>query len=168
MRALGVTRALGVARALLAFGLDDAPVSMHLVGYSPGERATLEVRVGKRSLAVKAYAEDPTRATLVVLLTAMLDLSADCLHPDIRTGYVQATITRASQLRPDLVSVDLKVLGGLGAFVANPKRKALEVDLDQVSFSLGPHKSVTLRCEKSLCAKLLGVDNVPQQPISLP
>ena len=97
-------------------------------------------------------------ATLVVLLTAMLDSSADCLHPDIRTGYVQVTITRASQLRPELVSVDLKVLGGLGAFVGNPKRKAPEVDLDQASFFLGPHKSVTLRCEMSLCAKLLGVD----------
>ena len=60
MRALGVTRTLGLARALLAWGLDDAPVSMHLVGYSPGERATLEVRVAQHRLAVKAYAEDPT------------------------------------------------------------------------------------------------------------
>ena len=56
MRALGVTRALGLARALFASGLGDAPVAMHLVGYSPGERATLEVRVGQRRLAVKAYA----------------------------------------------------------------------------------------------------------------
>src|SRR2546421_7052171 len=54
MRALGVTRALGLARALLALGLEDAPVAMHLVGYSPGERATLEVRVGQRRLAVQA------------------------------------------------------------------------------------------------------------------
>ena len=58
MRALGVTRALGLARALLALGLEDAPVAMSLVGYSPGARATLEVRVGQRRLAVKAYAED--------------------------------------------------------------------------------------------------------------
>ncbi len=77
MRALGVTRALGLARALLALGLEDAPVAMHLVGYSPGERATLEVRVGQRRLAVKAYAADPTPEVVLYQALAAAGLSGD-------------------------------------------------------------------------------------------
>src|SRR5438046_3883658 len=77
MRALGVTRALGLARALFASGLEDAPVAMHLVGYSPGERATLEVRVGQRRLAVKAYAEDPTPEAILYQALAAAGLSGD-------------------------------------------------------------------------------------------
>ena len=77
MRALGVTRALGLARALLALGLEDAPVAMHLVGYSPGERATLEVRVGQRRLAVKAYAADPTPEVVLYRALAAAGLSGD-------------------------------------------------------------------------------------------
>lgn len=60
VRALGVTRALGLARTVLALGLEDGPVSVQLLGYTPGARATLELRVGPRRLAVKAYATDPT------------------------------------------------------------------------------------------------------------
>jgi len=77
MRALGVTRALGLARALFASGLEDAPVTMQLVGYSPGERATLEVRVGRRRLAVKAYAEDPTPEAVLYQALAAAGLSGD-------------------------------------------------------------------------------------------
>ena len=77
MRALGVSRALGLARALLALGLEDAPVAMNLVGYSPGSRATLEVRVGQRRLAVKAYAEDPTPEAILYQALAAAGLSGD-------------------------------------------------------------------------------------------
>ena len=77
MRALGVTRALGLARALLALGLEDAPVAMNLVGYSPGARATLEVRVGQRRLAVKAYAEDPTPEVVLYQALAAAGLSGN-------------------------------------------------------------------------------------------
>ena len=77
MRALGVSRALGLARALLALGLEDAPVAMNLVGYSPGSRATLEVRVGQRRLAVKAYAEDPTPEAVLYQALAAAGLSGD-------------------------------------------------------------------------------------------
>ncbi len=38
----------------------DLPDDAALRGYSPGARATLEVRVGQRRFAVKAYADDPT------------------------------------------------------------------------------------------------------------
>jgi len=77
MRALGVTRALGLARALLALGLEDAPVAMNLVGYSPGARATLEVRVGQRRFAVKAYADDPTPEVVLYQALAAAGLSGD-------------------------------------------------------------------------------------------
>jgi len=77
MRALGVTRTLGLARELLASRLDDAPVSMQLVGYSPGERATLEVRVAQRRLAVKAYAEDPTPEVVLYQALAAAGLAGD-------------------------------------------------------------------------------------------
>ena len=77
MRALGVTRALGLARALFAPGLEDAPVAMQLVGYSPGERATLEVRVGQRRLAVKAYAQDPTPEVVLYHALAAAGLAGD-------------------------------------------------------------------------------------------
>ena len=77
MRALGVTRTLGLARELLASQLDDAPVSMQLVGYSPGERATLEVRVAQRRLAVKAYAEDPTPEVVLYQALAAAGLAGD-------------------------------------------------------------------------------------------
>jgi aminoglycoside phosphotransferase (APT) family kinase protein len=77
MRALGVTRALGLARALLALGLEDAPVSMHLVGYTPGARATLDVRVGQRRFAVKAYAEDPTPEAVLYQAIAAAGVSGD-------------------------------------------------------------------------------------------
>src|SRR5437667_347900 len=77
MRTLGVTRALGLVRALFASGLEDAPVTMQLVGYSPGERATLEVGVGQRHLAVKAYAEDPTPEVVLYQALAAAGLSGD-------------------------------------------------------------------------------------------
>ena len=77
MRTLGVTRALGLVRALFASGLEDAPVTMQLVGYSPGERATLEVGVGQRHLAVKAYAEDPTPEVVLYQALAAAGLAGD-------------------------------------------------------------------------------------------
>lgn len=55
---LAAIRAMGVARALPALGLADRPVELVLCGYTPGDRATLEVR-GPLHLAIKAYAEDP-------------------------------------------------------------------------------------------------------------
>ena len=55
---LAVIRAVGLARAIPALGLADEPVELVLRGYTPGSRATLEVRVGSRRFAVKAYAWD--------------------------------------------------------------------------------------------------------------
>src|SRR5436190_551029 len=52
-------RALGLAAAIPALGLDDRPVELTLRGYTPGLRATLEVRAGDRHFALKLYAEDP-------------------------------------------------------------------------------------------------------------
>jgi len=54
-------RAHGVAAAIPSLGLNDRPVEVRLCGYTPGERATLEVRAGPRRVAVKAYANNPVR-----------------------------------------------------------------------------------------------------------
>src|SRR5437867_5751793 len=52
-------RAVGLAAAIPALGLDDRPVELTLRGYTPGSRATFEVRAGDRHFALKLYAEDP-------------------------------------------------------------------------------------------------------------
>src|SRR3989441_4361754 len=57
--ALAAIRALGLAAAVPALGLDDRPVELTLRGYTPGSRATFEVRAGDRHFALKLYAEDP-------------------------------------------------------------------------------------------------------------
>ena len=57
--ALAVFRAQGLAAALPSLALDDGPVELLLRGYTPGKRATFEVRAGHRRLAVKAYAKQP-------------------------------------------------------------------------------------------------------------
>src|SRR5919197_2295200 len=56
---LAAIRAVGLARAIPALGLEDGPVELLLCGYTPGDRATLEARAGQRRFAVKAYVEDP-------------------------------------------------------------------------------------------------------------
>ena len=56
---LAAIRAVGLARALPSLGLGDDTVELVLRGYTPGERATFEARVGSRRFAVKAYASDP-------------------------------------------------------------------------------------------------------------
>lgn len=57
--ALVAMRALGLAGAIPALGLDGSSVQLVLRRYHPACRATLEARVGYRRFAVKAYAEDP-------------------------------------------------------------------------------------------------------------
>jgi hypothetical protein len=49
----------GLSAALPALGLERVFHRALLRGYTPGSRATLEVRAGQRRLAVKAYAADP-------------------------------------------------------------------------------------------------------------
>jgi hypothetical protein len=56
---LAVIRSRGLDAAVPSLGLGD-PDEVLLCGYSPGDRATLEVRAGGRHVAVKVYAEDPT------------------------------------------------------------------------------------------------------------
>lgn len=56
---LAAIRAVGLARAIPSLGLGDDTVELVLRGYTPGERATFEARVGSRRFAVKAYASDP-------------------------------------------------------------------------------------------------------------
>src|SRR3989441_12511843 len=56
---LAAIRAWGLAVAIPALGLGDRPVELTLRGYTPGSRATLEVRAGDRHFALKLYAEDP-------------------------------------------------------------------------------------------------------------
>jgi hypothetical protein len=73
---LAAIRAVGVAGALPALGLDERPVEVLLRGYTPGSRATLEVRTGRRRLAVKAYAEDPAPEAELYRALAAAGLSA--------------------------------------------------------------------------------------------
>ena len=49
---------MGLARAIPALKLSDAPVELLLRGYKPGARATFEARVEGRRFAVKAYASN--------------------------------------------------------------------------------------------------------------
>jgi len=56
---LAAIRALGVSEALPGLDLKDGPLTISLRGYTPGRRATLEVRAGARRLAIKAWARDP-------------------------------------------------------------------------------------------------------------
>jgi phosphotransferase family enzyme len=56
---LTAIRSRGLARAIPSLGIDDSPVEVRLCGYTPGQRATLEVRAGSRRVAVKAYATNP-------------------------------------------------------------------------------------------------------------
>ena len=58
----------GLAAAMPELGLGDGPIDLMLCGYTPGSRATLEVRTEDRRFAVKAYADDP--ASEVVLYQA--------------------------------------------------------------------------------------------------
>src|SRR5216117_1021526 len=56
---VGAIRALGLARAIPALGLDGRGVELVLRGYTPGSRATIEVRAEQRHFVVKAYTADP-------------------------------------------------------------------------------------------------------------
>jgi len=56
--ALGVIRAVGLARAIPSLGLPDDPIELILRSYKPAARATFEARAGDRRFAVKAYASD--------------------------------------------------------------------------------------------------------------
>ncbi len=74
---------LGLARALPALQLADAPVELVNRGYTEGSRITLEARVGGQRFAVKAYADDPTdEAVLYQSLTdAGLTGNSHCQAP---------------------------------------------------------------------------------------
>ncbi len=57
--ALVAILATGLAGVLPALEFDDRHTEVALRGYTPGSRATFEVRTARRHFAVKAYAEDP-------------------------------------------------------------------------------------------------------------
>ncbi len=58
--ALAAIRSAGLSTTFPALGLDNQPVQFLMRRYHPGSRAAIEVRVGPRRFALKAYAEDPT------------------------------------------------------------------------------------------------------------
>jgi hypothetical protein len=75
-------RAAGLAVAMPALALPDAPVELLLCGYTPGSRVTLEVRAADRHFAVKAYADDPTpEAVLYQAFAAALAGATDIAVP---------------------------------------------------------------------------------------
>lgn len=57
--AIVATLAAGLASAIPALALEDRNADLLLRGYTPGKRATFELRAGHHRFAVKAYAEDP-------------------------------------------------------------------------------------------------------------
>ena len=74
---LSAIRAVGLARAIPALGLGDGPIRLTLYGYTPGERATLEARVGQRRFAVKIYAEDPASEAALYQALGTAGLAGD-------------------------------------------------------------------------------------------
>src|SRR5438093_13263126 len=56
---VGAIRALGLARAIPALGLDGRGIELALRGYTPGSRATIAACAGNPRFVVKAYAADP-------------------------------------------------------------------------------------------------------------
>lgn len=52
-----------------------SPVELSLRGYSPGSRATVEARVGRHRIAVKAYADDPAREAALYRALAAAELA---------------------------------------------------------------------------------------------
>lgn len=57
--ALEAIQATGLTGAIPVLDLNGHPVELALLGYTPGRRATIEVRAGNRRYVIKAYAEDP-------------------------------------------------------------------------------------------------------------
>jgi len=72
---LAAIRAGGLTRAIPALGLE--PVDLRLVGYSRGNRATLEARTGGRRVAVKCYAKQPESEASVYRALAVAGLTGD-------------------------------------------------------------------------------------------
>lgn len=76
---LAVIRERGLARTLPALGL-RAPVELVVRGYASGDRLTFEAQCGEQRLAVKAYADDPTREARLYRDMALLGLATGPLN----------------------------------------------------------------------------------------
>ena len=72
---LATIRSKGLDAAIPALGLGSEPVELKLCGYSAGERATLDARIGARRLAVKIYAQDPAPEAQLYLAIAAAGLA---------------------------------------------------------------------------------------------
>ena len=75
--ALLAIRALGLAAAIPALALEAFSAEFALRGYTPGSRATLEVRTEERRFAIKAYAEDPAPEAELYTTLADAGLTGD-------------------------------------------------------------------------------------------
>lgn len=75
--AIVAIRRAGVAAALPVLDLQGRPVALKVVGYTQGSRATLEVRSGRRRVAVKAYAADVAPEAMLYTKLAAAGLAAD-------------------------------------------------------------------------------------------
>jgi UTP--glucose-1-phosphate uridylyltransferase len=73
---LSAIRGAGVADAIPTLRLDGR-VELRLCGYTPGARATVEVRAGSWRVAVKSYAEDPVQEAALYEALGMAGLARD-------------------------------------------------------------------------------------------
>src|SRR5205823_7126498 len=106
--ALAAIRALGLAAAIPGLGLDDRPVELTLRGYTPGSRATLEVRAGDRHFALKLYAEDP--APEAELYEALAAVGLGLVRSEEHTSELQSLAYLVCRLLLEKkISQDLRV-----------------------------------------------------------
>jgi aminoglycoside phosphotransferase (APT) family kinase protein len=75
--AIAAIRSAGLAATLPALDLGDGPIKLALCGYSPGERATVEVTADGRHIALKAYATDPESEAALYEALAAAGLAGD-------------------------------------------------------------------------------------------
>ena len=75
--AIAALRTSGLSALLPSLGLGHLPVQLELCGYTPGARATFEVRAGNQRFALKVYAEDPSQEVALYKALAEAGLAGD-------------------------------------------------------------------------------------------
>lgn len=86
--ALGAMHASGLTGGIPVLDLDGRPVELVLLGYTPGRRATIEVRGGNRRVVIKAYVDAPAlEAELYQTVAATGLLGASGVHLPTLLAY---------------------------------------------------------------------------------
>lgn len=129
---------LGLAGALPALDLPDAPIELINRAYTAGERITLEARSGGRRFAVKAYADDPTgeAALYQSLGAAGLSGKSECRAPPLLLWEKGLRVLVIGWLEGP--NAEQLILSGQGARAGELGAMWLR-HMAQISVGLGPH-----------------------------